>query len=111
MRIQTWQSGAVTVVEPGGPLTADETEEFGSRFREEMARNLGRVVLDASDMAYLDSQGLELLVDLTQEMAQGGNALKICALSDTLREVMEVTGVSGHFEQFEDVRSAVRSFL
>jgi hypothetical protein len=37
--------------------------------------------------------------------------LKVCAPSATLREVMDLTGAAEAFEYFDDVTTAVRSFL
>lgn len=111
MKVQTQQRGAVTVVRPDGPLIAADADEFRQRLTEEIRQNLGRVVLDASAVPFVDSKGLESLVDVTGELAQSGKALKICSLSDTLAEVMELAGVSSDFEYFEDVIGAVRSFL
>jgi anti-anti-sigma factor len=111
MKLQTQQRGAVTVVRPDGPLVAADAEEFKQRLADEIHQNLGRVVLDASAVPFVDSKGLETLVDVTAELARSGKALKICSLSDTLAEVMELAGVASDFEYFDDVIGAVRSFL
>jgi len=37
--------------------------------------------------------------------------LKLCASNKTLREVLNLTGLSPLFEHFDDVNTAVRSFL
>ena len=76
-----------------------------------MPKCLGRVVLDASAVAYVDSRGLEVLVEVGEAMSQGGQALKLCGANETLREVMELTETFGNFEHFADIQSAVRSFL
>ncbi len=111
MDIQTQQRGAVTVVKPDGPLTVAEAEEFKTTFLDVMKKTLGRVVLDASAVAYVDSRGLGVLVDITQELAQSGKLLKLCAANETVRQVIVLTGLSSQFEHFEDSNSAVRSFL
>jgi len=73
--------------------------------------SLGRFVMDASAIPLIDSKGLEALVEVTEEMAQSGKALKLCAANETLRQVLELTGVAPLFEHFEDANAAVRSFL
>jgi anti-anti-sigma factor len=111
MKVQTQQRGAVTVIRPDGPLVAADVDEFKKRLDEEIRRNLGRVVLDVSAVPFVDSRALECLVDVTTELAYSGKALKLCAPVDTLKDVLELTGVSSEFEQYEDVIAAVRSFL
>lgn len=99
------------MVKPDGPLTFAEAEEFKTTFLDVMKETLGRVILDASAVAYVDSRGLGVLVDVTQELAQSGKLLKLCAVNETVRQVIVLTGLSSQFEHFEDSNSAVRSFL
>ena len=76
-----------------------------------MGRSLGRFVLDASMIAFVDSQGLEVLVTASDELAGSGRSVRLCGATETLREVLDLTGNADRFEHFADVNSAVRSFL
>jgi len=111
MELLTQQRGAVVVVRPTGPLTSADAESFKARVRELIRENLGRVVIDASALPYVDSGGLESLADVAAELAQGGKGLKVCAANPTIRQVLELTGLAPQFEHFDDANSAVRSFL
>lgn len=111
MELLTQQRGAVLVVKPTGPLTTAEADMFTSRLRELIRENLGRVVIDASALHYVDSHGLESLADIADELCRSGKGLKLCAANDTVQQVIELTGLSPRFEHFEDTNSAVRSFL
>jgi anti-sigma B factor antagonist len=111
MEIQEQQQGAVVVLKPVGPLIQAEAEPFRARMQEALGRSLGRVVLDASAIPFVDSAGLEALVDFTERLADGGRALKLCGASEMLREIFELTGWGDAFEYFADAASAARSFL
>jgi anti-anti-sigma factor len=111
MEIQTSQRGAVLVVRPAGPLTGADAETFKTTIQGFLRGNLGRVVIDASALPYVDSKGLESLADLADELALSGKGLKLCAANQTLRQVIELTGLAPQFEHFDDTNSAVRSFL
>jgi anti-anti-sigma factor len=111
MDIQTQRQGAVTVVRPQGPLLEADAEGVKTALLETAAETLGRVVLDMEAIPFIDSRGLEVLVEVTEEMSQGGQALKLCAANKTVREVLELTALAAMFEHFEDVGSAARSFL
>jgi anti-sigma B factor antagonist len=103
--------GAVTVIRPGGPLLEGDVAKLRQRMADVTSRSLGRFVVDVAAVAYVDSPGLEVLVQAAQEMSQSGRALRLCHASETLREVLEIVGVSDLFEHYADVNSAVRSFL
>ncbi len=112
MRIEQHKHGAVTVLKPRGPVTSPED---AARLRAEgfqtLGRTLGRFVLDASDMPFVDSNGLEALVDLTSELNAGGRSLCLCGAGETLREILAITELAPLFAMHEDVQGAVRSFL
>ena len=111
MELLTQQRGAVMIVRLIGPLTVADAEEFKARVRELIRENLGRIVIDASGLPFVDSSGLESLADVAAELAQGGKGLKVCAANQTIRQVIELTGLASQFEHFDDANSAVRSFL
>ena len=112
MHIEINRHGAVTVIQPNGPIiTEGDAAQLRSESFEVLGKTLGRFILDVSEMPFVDSFGLEALVDITEELSQGGQSLKLCGMSDTLREIMGITDISKKFEPFEDVQSAVRSFL
>lgn len=111
MEIQESRQGAVTVVKPMGPICLADAAQFKAAVDDVRLRSLGRLVIDAAAVAYTDSQGLEALVDLSEAMSQAGQSLRLCGANATLREAMELTGISDQFEHFEDTNTAVRSFL
>ena len=111
MEIQEQSQGAVTVLKPMGALVATDADQFLARAMDVATRNLGRVLIDASAIAFLDSRGVEVLADVTEQLGQSGRALKLCSPNPTVRQVLELTGWSDSFEYFEDVNTGVRSFL
>ncbi len=111
MDIDELKQGAVSVLRPRGPLLEPEADAFAARLRGAIAASLGRVVLDASAMAFVDSKGLETLVEIAEELGDSGLSLRMCNVNETLREVFDLTGTADLFESHEDATAAVRSFL
>src|SRR2546421_5302572 len=111
MDIRTQRQGAVTIIRPEGPLLEADAPKVKATLLETASASLGRVVLDMEAIPFVDSRGLEVLVEITEEMSESGQALKLCAANETVREVLELTALAPLFEHFEDVSSAARSFL
>jgi anti-sigma B factor antagonist len=111
MRISEQRQGAITVLKPDGALTVADADDFAAGVQRAMTANMGRVVLDLSAVPFIDSRGLEVLLDLTEAASRGGRALKLCGSNKTLREVLELTDLVSQFEHFDDTQSAARSFL
>ena len=103
--------GAVTVLRPIGPIaSAEDADQFQEQSANLVRSSLGRFVLDATELSYVDSSGLEALVDLAEELNAFGQALKICSMGETLAETIRVTQTTGSFEPFGQVQEAVRSY-
>ena len=111
MKITEQRQGAVTVLRPEGPLIAAAADAAKQKFMQTLTGTLGRFVVDMSAVPFVDSKGLEVLAEVTEEMGKSGQALRLCASNKTVREVMELTDLSKLFEHFEDANTAVRSFL
>lgn len=111
MEIQEQNHGAVTVLKPKGALIREDAAQFLARTQEARANSFGRIVVDISGVPYVDSVGLEMLVEVTEQLAESGHVLKLCGVNETVREVLDLTDLSSLFEFFEDMTSAVRSYL
>lgn len=111
MDIVEQRHGAVTVLKPAGPLIGPDAEQFKLRLVDTMTSSLGRFVIDASEVPFVDSRGLEVLKEATDDLSTSGQSLRLCGVNETVREVLQVTDLAGLFEHYQDVTSAVRSFL
>ena len=100
-----------TVIKPNGPLAKVDADQLRGVTIQAENETPGRIVLDASAVPFADSRGLEVLLDVTEDIQrEHGDVLLVAESNDTLREVMELTGISDEFEFFEDVASAIGSF-
>src|SRR5690606_10506449 len=70
MDIHEHQHGAVTVLKPEGALSQGDADQLRQRLATALEKSLGRLVLDLSGVPFVDSQGLEVLVDTTEELAE-----------------------------------------
>jgi anti-anti-sigma factor len=111
IEIDERRHGAVTVLRPNGSISGEDAAALLQRICEAAGRSLGRVVVDGGSAPFLDSAGLEALLDAADHMAQSGQGLKLCSLNETVREALSLTGLARRFEQYEEVQAAVRSFL
>ena len=111
MNIQEQRQGAVVVLRPTGPLAQADADAFKARAIEIRRESMGRLVVDAAAVPFIDSRGLEALVELHEELLESGQSLKVCGLNETVREALDLTEVASVVEQFADAGDAVRSFL
>lgn len=68
-----------------------------------------QLLLDLSGVSFVDSRGLEVLVEVSKELVKSGRSLKLCGLPVLIREVLSLTDLLDLFECFKDASSARES--
>jgi anti-anti-sigma factor len=81
----------------GGELDIASAEAVQSRLEGELERS-GELTLDTSDLRFMDSQGLRMLIDLGERALKRDGAVKVLNCSKQVRRLLEVavpTGIPG----------------
>ncbi len=111
MKVDQQKIGTVDVLSPVGPLVDEGATAFAKVLLDRVRCPNPRVVVSLSESPYLDSTAVEGLVEASDQLADRAASLRLVETPATCREILELTGVAGQFSFFEDVHSAVRSFL
>jgi anti-anti-sigma factor len=70
-----------------------------------------RIVLSLREVPYFDSQGIEVLLDLGDQLYETGGRLRLAEMDDCCTEILNLTGHLEDFEIHDTIDSAVRSLL
>jgi anti-sigma B factor antagonist len=106
-----WDIGDVTVINLSGRITLGEgTAKLRDAVHEVLERGRRNIILNFSDVMYVDSSGLGTLVQTRGEVIAAGGLLKLMKLKEITRDLIQVTHLHMLFEVFADEDSAIRSF-
>jgi anti-anti-sigma factor len=111
VKIESQKMGTVEVRGPVGPLVDEDAAEFVDVLLGLLDAVQPRVVVSMKEVPYMDSVALEGLLDAADKMRERNQNLKLASLTPTCREILGLTGLTGHFQTFENVPDAVRSFM
>ena len=100
--------GSRTVLAPKKSLTYENREELQATFDECISQQRSDVILDCKAVGYMDSEALELLVRMHEELRSQGNLLKIIGLNDVCRDIFFATRLI-HLHVYEDIHEAIKS--
>ena len=106
---RTERQGTVEVVICGAPLNRENVAAFNSTVTSCLSGQ-PKLVLDLGNVALLDGEGLETLLDLQDELELLGGMVKIAAVGNVCEDALKVTGIGDRFESFDTVKAAVGSF-
>ena len=94
------------VVTPTGEIDLSTVDEV----RDELSRARGEarlVVLDLREVAFMDSSGLRLLVELQRASAADGFAFAVVRGPESLQRLLELSGLEGRVRMVDEPGEAV----
>ncbi len=106
-----WEVGDVFVLHLQGPITLGQaTQRFRNLIQSALDNGKKKILLNMSEVFYIDSSGLgELVAAYTTATSRGGK-LKLMKLTPQVQDLVQLTKVYRIFEVFNDEDTAVRSF-
>jgi anti-sigma B factor antagonist len=110
MKIRTQNYNDVAVVELQGELDSDSIELFQNTITGIIATHKVGIVLDMSDVGFIDSAGLEQLLSVRDYCNENDCQLRLAGLDETLTKILEVTRLENEFECYAELAEAVKSF-
>ncbi len=97
----------VVVLDLSGDLRGDAREDLEAAYADAAAREPQAVVLNLTDVQYMDSTGIALLVGLLTRTRRDGRELSAYGLSDHYREIFAITRLSDFIHVYDDEPSAL----
>lgn len=111
VKISIRQVGDVTVIDAVGRITLGEgASAFRDTVRELAGKGQKKILLNLSDVSYIDSSGIGEMVSGFTTITNQGGQLKLVGLTKRVRDLLQITKLYTVFEVFDDEASAVRSF-
>jgi anti-sigma B factor antagonist len=105
------QVGDVTVLDAAGRITLGEgASMFRDNIRDLIANGHKKILLNLSEVSYIDSSGIGELVSGFTTVTNGGGQLKLVGLSKRIKDLLQITKLYTVFDVYEDEADAVRSF-
>ena len=97
MRVSTRRAGAHTVVAVSEVVDIATSTELRKYLADQVESGVRSLVLDLSDVRYLDSTGLTVLVETFRLLGGHSGAMAVVCGESLVRRVLEVTGLDRAF--------------
>ena len=110
MKIRTQDYNDVTVVELQGDFDSDFAELFKDAIAEIISKGKVGIVLDMSDVGFIDSCGLERLLWSRDYCNENKSQLRLAGLDENFEKILEITRLEDEFDRYAELAEAVKSF-
>lgn len=92
MEIRTTEHLNMRVLRPAGRIDSATAPEFEKDLLERIQSGQTNLVVDFSDVEYISSAGLRVLLIGAKRVKPLGGRLVLCCMRETIREVFEISG-------------------
>jgi anti-sigma B factor antagonist len=111
VKLTTRQVDDVSVVDVSGRITLGEgSSALRDVLRDLSAKGTKKILLNLSDVSYIDSSGIGELVSAYTTVANLGGDLKLLGLTKRVKDLLQITKLYTVFDVHEEEAHAVRSF-
>jgi anti-sigma B factor antagonist len=104
------QTDRVSLVDVNGRLTSFESRIFQELILGLLNGGQTNIVLNLTELEYLDSSGIGELARTYMSVVKRGGAMKVVGLSSRVEEILKITQLYQVFPEFPDEASALDSF-
>jgi len=109
--VKTRQIDGVAVVDVSGRITLGEgSSSVRDSLRELIGKGEKKILLNLSDVSYIDSSGIGELVSAYTTISNQGGTLKLVGLTKRVKDLLQITKLYTVFDVHEDEAHAIRSF-
>lgn len=111
LTVKARQSQGVAILDLDGRITLGEaTGALRDAVKDVIAKGNKNILLNLSNVSYIDSAGLGELVGCSTTVRNAGGTLKLLGLQKKIKDLMQITKLHTIFEVMEDENSALKSF-
>jgi len=110
MKISTQDYNNISVVELQGEIDADIADALKNIVTDMVSRKRAGIVLNMSDVSFIDSAGLELLLWVRDYCRRNKTQLRVAGLDENCAKVLEITRLQNEFDRHAELAEAVKSF-
>lgn len=108
-KIAITRVGSRNVLSPKGSITYQNLETLKIMFKECLNGDKREIIFDCAAISFLDSETLEFLVGMHEDLKKRGGSLKLINVTDICRDIFIATRLINLFNIYQDIHKVLRS--
>jgi anti-sigma B factor antagonist len=101
----------IMILKLAGRLDASTVNQLERALDDAQSAGARAILVDMSQLTYVSSSGLRVLLSARSAMRKKGGDIFLCALSPSVREVFDMVGFSAIFSLFETLKMGMEAAL
>ncbi|MCP4400931.1 MAG: STAS domain-containing protein [bacterium] len=110
MNVEESRNDSVLILSLSGRLDNLAAQEFVRTITQQIESGEQKILIDFSELSYLSSSGLRVLLGVAKRMKKKAGKLSLCSLSGIVRRVVEIAGFDKILTIYADREEALQHF-
>lgn len=107
LQVDEQRQGNIPVLLLRGRMDSTTSPDAESQLTRMIGEGAQRIVVDFSDLEYISSAGLRVLLAAQKKLKQSGGAVLLTALKPEIRKVFDIAGFNRLFSVYPSVEEAL----
>ena len=108
--VTTDSEGDFAVIHLEGAVDAHTAPQFEEAVQKVIDAGENKIVVDCEKLSYISSAGLGVFMGFVEELREAGGDIKICGLTEKVKQPFEILGFETLFHFCPDVASSKEKF-
>ena len=108
MNISRRDDADISIFSLEGRIDSEGAIELEETLQKTAAEGRHKIILDMSEVRYINSSGLRILADILTLNREHNGDLRLVALNPKVRRVLEIIGFHKFFEDYDSVLAALK---
>jgi len=101
----------ILILKIAGFIDASNINLFDRQIHEQMEKGYSKIILDCSELQYINSSALGILLEAHQIATKRQGGIRILNLPQKIEKTFEILGLTEYFQIFSEEEKALQSFL
>ncbi len=110
LEIEKEERENILIIRPKGRVDPLTVENFDSSIKEGIGEGKFRIIIDCSELLYISSAGLGVLIGYIEEVRENRGDIIICCTSPKVHEIFDLLGFTKIYKFFPELKGAVAFF-
>lgn len=97
------------VITATGELDVSSSTILKSELSDHIAQGRTNVIIDMSNVTFVDSSGLSVLVTGLKRTVESGGSLRLVITADSVLRIFQITALDQAFDIFADLEAALKA--
>ena len=105
--IQTVTQDGIVILNLKGRVDATNSGQVHDKVMDEIKNGCNKMIINFSDVNYISSAGLRVLIFATKSFAKNSGSFAVCSLNENMMKIFEISGLVNLFSIHDDLEKGI----